>query len=83
MSAANAAKLVAGDDRVNRHTETVVIIFQIVLHFRQKKFVRKLHLAAQSEAKQFFAELSHDIVFTLHQQVLAQPGETVYVLSTQ
>src|SRR5690606_38778072 len=68
----NIAELAAEDNRFHCRVKAVFVGGEFLLHFLQQRFVRKLHLAAQSVAKQFAAELANDVLPTIVDQVFSQ-----------
>src|SRR5215471_1372690 len=81
ISPANLSKLTTLDDRINRDSEAIIVVFQLLLHLPEERFVGKLNASAKGVAQQLAAELADDVVAPHVHEVVAQAGEAVDFLA--
>ena len=69
------SKLATAEDRFQRGPDTVIVVTQLSLHLLEQWLVGKLYRAPQRIAEQFSAELPHEVLTPLVQQVRSQTGQ--------
>ena len=69
------SKLATAEDRFQRGPDTIIVVTQLSLHLLEQWLVGKLYRAPQRIAEQFSAELPHEVLTPLVQQVRSQTGQ--------
>ncbi len=64
LASANLSELLAQHNLLNGYLEAEFVGFQFDEHLIDQRLIRELQFAPESEAKQFAAELTDDVVTT-------------------